>query len=326
MGKVIQISLILVLSYSLKAQLLNIEQTATFLGEYLTDQISRENNFYGGQKVIDFRIESSDVLTIRYHWKGAKDVLFPDYRDKKVDYNEFQIDINAIASLEKEYMKNVPVILLKCKDGTKNCVTMSQEAIMWHYGQGYVDRPNAINHFNYIHLFYLPNEKVQSTMYNGLIYMLYEMSRMTNVDEYENPFSDKNVKFNSNNKEVVTLGRSGGVSTLTIEIGGIEAKVILDSGASDVSIPKNLEKMLLRREIITTDSYLMPGIFVIADGSVVSGDRFIVPSIKVNGIAVNNVQCSVNQSEDMILLGQTFLNRFKSWTIDNDLNQLILEY
>jgi predicted aspartyl protease len=58
-----------------------------------------------------------------------------------------------------------------------------------------------------------------------------------------------------------------------------------------------------------------------ADGSTVPSMRFVIRSLKVGDRTLENVIAPVAGS---LLLGQSFLSRFKSWSIDNRSRALIL--
>lgn len=318
--------LFILITSSIYSQLLTVDETVKYLSDYLNKELSEKENIFGGQKQMILSTTDNDNVLIRYVWNENENALFPDYLNTNINYNELEIEVSQIVSIEKTNYLNKPAVILKCKDGTKNCVKVNEEALMWSYAAEFSDRPEAVNHFNYIHLYYANSQKDQEIFYNGLSYILYEVIRKSEKKNKENPFSDRNLSFNKNKKEVIQLYESGGVSMLEANIAGIDANVILDSGASDLSVPVALEYMLLENKVISEKDYLQPGLYTIADGSIKMASRFIVPYVIVDGVRVKEVQCSTNQSEDIILLGKSFLNRFKSWKIENELNQLILEY
>jgi predicted aspartyl protease len=60
------------------------------------------------------------------------------------------------------------------------------------------------------------------------------------------------------------------------------------------------------------------------DGTEVPSPRFRIRSLKVGNTTLENVSASVASGKADILLGQSFLGRFKSWSVDNDRHVLIL--
>lgn len=312
--------------FSANCQILTIEQTLFYINQTLNADIKNGNNLYEGTKQILVRVNEGNI-SVKYIWDGNENVLFFDYVNTKVNYNEINFNINDVMELKKKDFKKKKTVTLQCKDKSKKCFKLSKEAIMWNYSSEFADRPNAVNHYDFIHLFYLNNEKNQDRIFNAMSYLISELENKENEVNLENPFSSFSTNsFKPTNKEVIQLRESSGVSTLKVNIGGVETEVILDSGASDVSVPRTFETLLQSYSVIGKEDYIEPGLYTIANGSVVSSNRFIIPYITVEGITVKNVRCSVNDSEDIFLLGKSFLNRFKSWKQDNNFNQLILEY
>jgi predicted aspartyl protease len=62
----------------------------------------------------------------------------------------------------------------------------------------------------------------------------------------------------------------------------------------------------------------------LADGSKLPSERFVIRSLKVGGKVLENVTGSIAPVEGSLLLGQSFLSRFGSWSIDNKNGALIL--
>jgi predicted aspartyl protease len=61
-----------------------------------------------------------------------------------------------------------------------------------------------------------------------------------------------------------------------------------------------------------------------ADGSTVPSRRFRIRSLKVGDRVLENVTGSIAPVAGSLLLGQSFLTRFKSWSIDNQRQALVL--
>jgi predicted aspartyl protease len=56
-----------------------------------------------------------------------------------------------------------------------------------------------------------------------------------------------------------------------------------------------------------------------------SAQTFRIKSLKIGDRVIENVTASTAPAEGSLLLGQSFLNRFKSWSIDNNRQVLVLE-
>ncbi len=100
---------------------------------------------------------------------------------------------------------------------------------------------------------------------------------------------------------------------------------MVDSGASDVSIPADVVLTLLRTGTLTDDDFLGPTTYTLGDGSTVPSQTFRIRSIRVGDRVIENVVGSVVPPEASPLLGQSFLGRFRSWSIDNNKRVLMLE-
>lgn len=97
-----------------------------------------------------------------------------------------------------------------------------------------------------------------------------------------------------------------------------------DSGASDVSIPYDFY-IKLRKTGVIKDSNLLGNMKVIlANGSEVDALGFVIPYLKVGDVVVKNICGSTTKGNSPALLGQTFQRKFKSITINNLTNELIL--
>jgi predicted aspartyl protease len=121
------------------------------------------------------------------------------------------------------------------------------------------------------------------------------------------------------------MERKGGVYVVPVRFNDtITLDAIVDSGASDMSIPADIVSTLVRTRTITDEDFLGEQTYVLADGSKVPSQRFRIRSLKVGNKTVDNVVASIGSVNGEILLGQSFLNRFKSWSVDNEQHTLVL--
>ncbi len=100
---------------------------------------------------------------------------------------------------------------------------------------------------------------------------------------------------------------------------------IVDSGASDVSVPADIVSTLIRTKTVTQEDFLGKQTYVLADGSKVPSQQFRIRSLKVGNKIIDNVVASIASVKGDILLGQSFLSKFKSWSVDNEQHSLILQ-
>ena len=123
-----------------------------------------------------------------------------------------------------------------------------------------------------------------------------------------------------------SLKKEGGTFVVPVQINGaITLDFTVDSGAADVSVPADVFSTLARTGTIKDSDIIGEQTYVLADGSKSQSVTFTIRSLKVGGKVVENVRGSVAPSRGSLLLGQSFLERFKSWSIDNTKHVLLLE-
>jgi gag-polyprotein putative aspartyl protease len=98
----------------------------------------------------------------------------------------------------------------------------------------------------------------------------------------------------------------------------------VDSGAADVVIPADVFTTLVRTGTIQETDLLGTKTYTLGDGSTRSAQTFRLRSLTIGGKVIEDVTGSVAPVEGLLLLGQTFLERFKSWSIDNAKHSLVL--
>jgi aspartyl protease family protein len=64
--------------------------------------------------------------------------------------------------------------------------------------------------------------------------------------------------------------------------------------------------------------------YLLANGSTVPSQTFRIRSLKVGNKVLENVIGSIASVKGSLLLGQSFLSRFKSWSVDNAQHALLL--
>jgi predicted aspartyl protease len=125
--------------------------------------------------------------------------------------------------------------------------------------------------------------------------------------------------------EVALVTDSGVLTVPALVNGMIPLHFVLDSGASDVSIPADVVLILMRTGTLTESDFIGTAKYRMADGSVVPSTTFRLRSIKVGDRVEENVVASMTGVEGALLLGQSFLGRFQRWSINNARQALELE-
>jgi hypothetical protein len=124
----------------------------------------------------------------------------------------------------------------------------------------------------------------------------------------------------------VRLERQGGVLLVPVLINGrMLLDFIIDSGASDVTIPADVVSTLWRTGTLADTDFTGSKTYVLADGSTMPSTTFRIRSLRVGDRVLENVSGSIAPSKGPLLLGQSFLSRFKSWSVDNIREVLLLQ-
>lgn len=128
-----------------------------------------------------------------------------------------------------------------------------------------------------------------------------------------------------NHASEVALQRQGGTFVVPVLINNVlTLNFVIDSGAADVSIPADVVMTLIRTGTIRDTDFLGTETYRLADGSTIPSDTFRIRVLKVGDREVANVTAGIARVEGGLLLGQSFLNQFKSWSIDNQRQVLLL--
>jgi len=127
------------------------------------------------------------------------------------------------------------------------------------------------------------------------------------------------------NASAITFEEQGGTFVLPVLINNaITLSFVVDSGATDVSIPRDVFSTLIRSNTISQADIIGRKTYRLADGSTSVETTFRIRVLKVGDRELQNVTASVPPEAGSLLLGQSFLSRFKSWSIDNQRHVLLL--
>src|ERR1700691_641151 len=125
--------------------------------------------------------------------------------------------------------------------------------------------------------------------------------------------------------ESISLVHENGTLQVPVVINGTTSlNFTIDSGATDVSIPANIFFSLTRAGTVSPQDFLDKRAYTLADGSTELSQRFRIPSLRVGNLELRDIIASVMPSTGSLLLGQSFLSRLKSWSIDNEEHVLLI--
>lgn len=123
----------------------------------------------------------------------------------------------------------------------------------------------------------------------------------------------------------IPMKKQGGTYVIPVLINSaITLDFVVDSGATDVSIPGDVVLTLIRTGTLNDVAFIGEQRYRLADGSTTTSKTFRLQSLTVGGKTVKGVIGSVAPVQGTLLLGQSFLSRFKSWAIDNSTHSLLL--
>jgi len=104
----------------------------------------------------------------------------------------------------------------------------------------------------------------------------------------------------------------------------ITAKFIVDSGAADVSITEEMVSTLMKSGTMTGADLLGSKTYMLADGTMLQGKIYRMASVRIGGMVMENVTVRIAAANSSLLLGQSFLRRLKSWSMDNARQVMII--
>jgi clan AA aspartic protease (TIGR02281 family) len=123
----------------------------------------------------------------------------------------------------------------------------------------------------------------------------------------------------------VPLQRVAGIFVVPAVLNeAVSAQFIIDSGASVVVVPESLVETLRRAGKITDADFTGTHMTKLANGAVVKSRTFTLRSLSIKGRLLQNISAAVAPNGSVPLLGQSFLERFSSWSIDNERQMLLL--
>ena len=126
--------------------------------------------------------------------------------------------------------------------------------------------------------------------------------------------------------ESIPLIREHGTFVVPVVINDeITLNFTIDSRSSDVSIPGDVFSTLTRAGTVSLEDFLDEHLYELADGSKKTSQRFRIRSLRVGSLELRDVIASVAPAGGSLLLGQSFLSRLKSWSIDNQRHVLLIK-
>lgn len=122
--------------------------------------------------------------------------------------------------------------------------------------------------------------------------------------------------------DVITVS---GMTKLKVKIGPVVNVWLLDCGATDMLVSDTMINKLIQLKLVSINDFLGQQTYTIANGKQILCDVYSINNVQVGNFTVNNLIIGASKEADVFLLGKTFLNKFRRWSIDNQRERLILE-
>lgn len=127
--------------------------------------------------------------------------------------------------------------------------------------------------------------------------------------------------------EVAISRRSGGTFNVDCTVNGLPLSMIFDTGASDVTISKVEADFMLKNNYLSKDDIKGKKYYQVADGGISEGTVITLKEVRIGDAVLHNVDASVVKSQNApLLLGESVLQKFGTFTVDNINSKLIIKH
>lgn len=127
--------------------------------------------------------------------------------------------------------------------------------------------------------------------------------------------------------EVPITRRSGRTFDITCEVNGLALNMVFDTGASDVTISKVEADFMMKNNYLSSNDIKGKRYYQIADGGITDGTVITLKEVKIGDAVLHNVDASVVKSQKApLLLGESVLQKFGTFTVDNIHSKLIIRH
>ena len=127
--------------------------------------------------------------------------------------------------------------------------------------------------------------------------------------------------------EVPITRKAGGTFNVDCSVNGLALNMIFDTGASDVSISKVEADFMLKNNYLSMSDIKGKQYYQTADGGISEGTVITVKEVRIGDAVLHNVDASVVKSQKApLLLGESVLQKFGTFTVDNINSKLIIKH
>ena len=127
--------------------------------------------------------------------------------------------------------------------------------------------------------------------------------------------------------EVPITRKAGGTFNVDCSVNGLALNMIFDTGASDVSISKVEADFMLKNNYLSMSDIKGKQYYQTADGGLSEGTVITLKEVRIGDAVLHNVDASVVKSQKApLLLGESVLQKFGTFTVDNINSKLIIKH
>ena len=127
--------------------------------------------------------------------------------------------------------------------------------------------------------------------------------------------------------EVPITRKAGGTFNVDCSVNGLALNMIFDTGASDVSISKVEADFMFKNNYLSMSDIKGKQYYQTADGGISEGTVITLKEVRIGDAVLHNVDASVVKSQKApLLLGESVLQKFGTFTVDNINSKLIIKH
>ena len=105
-----------------------------------------------------------------------------------------------------------------------------------------------------------------------------------------------------------------GVYFTSAIINGVQMDCVIDTGSTDCCLTKEFVFQLVKSKNIKWNDFVAPKKFQTA-GGISTEEGLVLRSVTIGNVTVKDVSASVSHVTEFCLIGMSFLDKLKSWTI-----------
>jgi hypothetical protein len=254
--------------------------------------------------------------------------------------NRGVIDVGAMvkadADLEKQFngcFTNSGVSILLQAEGFEkefvdNCKTNIQKSTERNLDL------NKVNAFCACQLSMVKSKKItdaeMETLSNPNSLLFYEMMYTCGNPFEDSKTIDKGWTSTSINdikgpaNDTIKVLTMNGMTYVRIKSGSMVQFWLLDTGAADMLINKEMEETLKTEGLLGDNNYLGTAEYEMANGMIDTCRRYTMNNIQIGSYTLNNIVIAVTDKGKRIIAGKGLLNKFTNWVLNNKDNTLVL--